>query len=822
MSARDGRIQALDEGVPAALSEAYERYQPTVYRYICYLVGDVPVAEDLTSEVFLRLAEEIDHVPDVGPQLLALLYDLADQVIEACPSLSRLSVDQVEESEEVWSSLDGLSIALTGLADAQRRVILLKLVERLDDETIGRIVGRSIEDVILLQHKALSALAKSRRLSDGAPVGGLHDGSTDMDPESIENLIHELRTPLNLIRGHAELLITDTLGPVQPEQRHALEIIYHRAVRISELIRNATTPRVLSKEFLSLVPLSPSQWIGYVLDQYHPTAVKAGVQIEAQVPDDLPAVVGDRQYLTVALSQILDNALKFSAPGSRVRLRAWVDDREWIHIAVEDEGIGIAPEHIERIFERFYQVDSSMTRQFSGVGLGLAVARAVAAAHNGQVQAQSPGLGQGSTFTLSLPSQKATARELADVTSAPALAACLRSLQEDHQDLEACLAQYPGQAEDLQCLLDAALEIQRAMPPAASQAAYSDGRRRMLEALNGRISHPVTPRISLPVPVERFAGRLTSAWPGAMQPQFRAAVTWGAALVLVLVLIGGGVVLFRLTAITRAATLEQVYGSVEIISADGATWRPILDGAEVRSGDRIRTGPQSGVTIFFPDGSWTELGAEAELSVFELRFRRDGASRTVFLRQWQGRTENYVEPLSASSSLFKIETPSGVATVRGTRFVIEVAPDGFTRLEVSEGELEVTARDMTVRALTGEEILIQPGAPPRPICIPPTATSTSAPTLTPTPTATAVSTPTPTRTRTPTASPTPTRTPTATPTLTPTPTYTPSPTPTPTLTLTPTPEDTVPPPPSAQPTSPPVQPSATPTPFISPLSVPNG
>jgi signal transduction histidine kinase len=825
MSAKAGGIQALGKQVPAALSELYDRHQPTVYRYICYLVGDVPMAEDLTAEVFVRLVEDVGHLPETDAALLARLYDLADQVIPPGAVPADLSSGQVDGTDVAWSSLEDLTAAITELTDDQRRVILLKLVERLDDEMIGHILGRSPKDVVILQQKALSMLAKSRSAPTIVPVGGSSDGSTTLDPESIENLIHELRTPLNLIRGHAELLITDTLGPVQPEQRHALEVIHQRSVRISELIRNVTTPRVLSKEVLNLTSISPAPWIARVLEQYHSMAVKAGIEMTSQIPDDLPTVRGDRQYLTVALSQILDNAIKFSHPGNEVGVRAWADDEGWIHIAVEDEGIGISVEHIERIFERFYQVDRSTTRQFSGVGLGLAVAQAVVVAHDGRIEVQSAGLDQGSTFILHIPSQNVapqaitSSEELEDEAFAPILAACLCSMQDGHQELEACLAQYPDQAEALEWLLKVALEIQRAVPPAASRAAFSEGRRRMLETLNGRTSHPPLPRISLPVPLERLAGTVTSVWPDAMRPQFRSAVTWAAALVLILVLTGGAVILFRQTAVTRAATLEQVQGHVEIIPADGANWRPISAGAEVRSGDRIRTGSQSGVAILFPDGSSTELGAEAELTVVALRFGRDGGVRTVFLRQWWGRSENYVRPLPASSSLFKIETPSGVAAVRGTRFVIEVAPDGQTYLEVSEGEVEVTARDTTVRVLSGEEVLIRPDAPPRLIYIPPTATptSTSTPIPTPIPTATPVWTSTPVPTRTPTASPVPTQTPTPMPT--PTPTFTALPTLTPTPTFTPTPEeDAPPPPPPPQPTSPPTEP---PTPFISPLIVPD-
>lgn len=816
MSTEAGGIQQSEGRAPTAFLEIYDRLQPAVYRYVCYLVGDVPKAEDLTGEVFLRLVEEMEHPPDTETALLTRLYDLADQVVLADRSLAQPSVVQVEEGEAAQLSLEELTAALSDLTDAQKRVILLKLVEGLDDETIARFLRRSQEEVRALQQQALSALADSIPLSAGSAADSSRPGPGDIEPESIENLIHELRTPLNLIRGHAELLITDMLGPIPPEQRHALEIIHQRAVRISQLVRNATTPRVIPQETLSFAPISTGEWLADLLDQQRRVAARAGIRIEAQIPDDLPQVTGDRQYLAVALSQILDNAIKFSAPGDRIQLRAWADDAGWIHVAIEDEGIGIAPEHLEQIFERFYQVDRSTTRQFGGIGLGLAIARAVMEAHCGRVRAESPGPGLGSTFTLSLPvsqpnSQGATTSEAPEGSVlAPALAACLHSPLGSQLDLETYAAQHPDQAEKIQQLLRAALKVQRATPPVSSRAAFMDGRRRMQEALAENTHRPRTPGTSLPRPLAHAVAGLGSIWSRVSRPQFHPAAAWGGVLALVLVLIGGIFVLSRWTTTVQAATLEEVQGEVEIIPADEATWRPVSAGTEVQPGDRIRTGPGASVTMEFPDGSWTELDADTELTIVELRLRRDGGSRTVFLRQWLGRTENYVHPMPAAASWFKIETPSGVAAVRGTRFVVEVASDGQTHLEVSEGEVEVTAQDLSVRAFMGEEVLIRPGAPPRPICIPPTETPSPTPTPTLTPTATPVWTSTPTPTQTPTASPTPTQT--ATPTTTPTPTLTPSPTPTATATPTPTPEESVPPPSSDTPSSPP---------FDSPLSTPS-
>jgi len=112
-------------------------------------------------------------------------------------------------------------------------------------------------------------------------------------------------------------------------------------------------------------------------------------------------VLGDGEYLKLAFSHLIDNAIKFSPDGGLICVRAWASE-QWVHVAIQDQGIGIAPEHLEHIFERFYQVDGSSTRRFGGMGIGLALVWEIVEAHQGTVNVESQ-VGQGSTFTVTLP-----------------------------------------------------------------------------------------------------------------------------------------------------------------------------------------------------------------------------------------------------------------------------------------------------------------------------------------------------------------------------------------------------------------------------------
>ena len=138
-----------------------------------------------------------------------------------------------------------------------------------------------------------------------------------------------------------------------------------------------------------------------VLSEQRLRAAQASIEFHTDFAPDLPRVMGDRERLELVFYHLIDNAIKFSPEGGRVTVRAWADER-WVYVAFQDEGIGIDPEHLDRIFERFYQVDGSTTRRFGGMGIGLALVWEIVEAHRGHVSVESEP-GKGSTFTVRLP-----------------------------------------------------------------------------------------------------------------------------------------------------------------------------------------------------------------------------------------------------------------------------------------------------------------------------------------------------------------------------------------------------------------------------------
>nr|HID13603.1 GAF domain-containing sensor histidine kinase [Anaerolineae bacterium] len=217
----------------------------------------------------------------------------------------------------------------------------------------------------------------------------------------VQNVSHELRTPLSLIQGYVELLLEGNLGRVLDSQRAALEIIRQRTATLIRLIHNLTMLQAVPRAALALAPVSVVEVVQHALAEFRRWAERAGIAFQEELTAELPPVLGDRERLELVFGHLIDNAIKFSPGGGTVTIRAWADET-CVYVSVTDEGIGIAREHLSRIFERFYQVDGTTRRRFGGIGVGLALVWEIVEAHGGTVEVESEP-GEGSTFTVALP-----------------------------------------------------------------------------------------------------------------------------------------------------------------------------------------------------------------------------------------------------------------------------------------------------------------------------------------------------------------------------------------------------------------------------------
>ncbi|MHB1318820.1 MAG: sensor histidine kinase [Anaerolineae bacterium] len=218
--------------------------------------------------------------------------------------------------------------------------------------------------------------------------------------ELIGNVAHELRTPLSGIKGYMEGLIDGVL----PADAETYERVHSEADRLQRLVQDL---QELSRAeaggiVLDLRPLDPLAVVSGAVARLQPQYQDKGVALITDVPGHLPPVRADEDRLYQVLLNLVGNALQYTPAGGTVTVRAALTG-EQVQFSVTDTGIGIAAEHLPRIFERFYRIDPSRARAGGGSGIGLTIARHLVEAQGGQVTAASAGLGAGSTFTFSIP-----------------------------------------------------------------------------------------------------------------------------------------------------------------------------------------------------------------------------------------------------------------------------------------------------------------------------------------------------------------------------------------------------------------------------------
>jgi two-component system sensor histidine kinase SenX3 len=215
----------------------------------------------------------------------------------------------------------------------------------------------------------------------------------------VANISHELKTPVGALGLLAETLLAEDDPAVFTR---LAERMVTEAFRVNRTIDDLLAlTQIEADEVGQGTEVPVHLFIAEAVDRVRPAAEQQGITIEVSEPPPRLVVVGDRRQLVSATYNLLENAVKYSDPGSTVQVRARTDGR-WIDLSVADHGIGIPRRDLERVFERFYRVDRARSRETGGTGLGLAIVRHVASNHAGAVRVESLE-GEGSTFTLRLP-----------------------------------------------------------------------------------------------------------------------------------------------------------------------------------------------------------------------------------------------------------------------------------------------------------------------------------------------------------------------------------------------------------------------------------
>jgi PAS domain S-box-containing protein len=218
--------------------------------------------------------------------------------------------------------------------------------------------------------------------------------------EFIATASHELRTPLTSVEMGVHLLLEGAAGELSAKQQEVLEACREDCERLEKLMRDLLDlSKIETRESApKLAPVRPSDLIGKAAEHLRPQVEAKGLTLKTDAPPTLPAVLADREQIERVISNLVTNALRYTARGGEIAIRATNGDRH-VFVCVTDTGRGIPAEYLPHIFDKFVQVPGA---QSGGAGLGLAISKGIVEAHGGQISVQSE-VGRGSTFTFSLP-----------------------------------------------------------------------------------------------------------------------------------------------------------------------------------------------------------------------------------------------------------------------------------------------------------------------------------------------------------------------------------------------------------------------------------
>jgi two-component system sensor histidine kinase BaeS len=255
--------------------------------------------------------------------------------------------------------------------------------------------GHYAERVPIAGHDELAALA-----AEFNTMAGELEAAERRRVALIGDVAHELRTPLATIEGYTEGVLD---GVVEPSEA-TWALIHDEVGRLKRLVSDLQElSRAEAKQLvLHLAAVQPAGLIAQARARLAPQFTEKGVELCAEVSPELPPVEADADRILQVLVNLLGNALRATPASGRVVVRARANDSA-ITVEVVDTGVGIAPEHLPHLFERFYRVDKARSRALGGHGIGLTISKALVEAHGGRMWAHSDGLGAGATFGFTLP-----------------------------------------------------------------------------------------------------------------------------------------------------------------------------------------------------------------------------------------------------------------------------------------------------------------------------------------------------------------------------------------------------------------------------------
>jgi PAS domain S-box-containing protein len=270
------------------------------------------------------------------------------------------------------------------------------------ERIVVRISARALKagETLLL---ALEDVTAQRRLEESRKLAEERLRETDRrKDEFLALLSHELRTPLTVLLMHSEFL--HRMQGLPPKAHRSLEVLRRSAHAQARLVDDLLdVSRIITgKMTMTFDSVDLRAIVRATVESFADQAEGAQIRLLARIDSDVPPTSGDASRLQQAISNVISNALKFTPQGGEISVTLSQAAGQ-ARIEIRDTGVGIEPDVLPHIFERFWQADQSMTRSRGGLGLGLSIVQSIAQGHGGRVEAQSEGVGKGSTFVMTFP-----------------------------------------------------------------------------------------------------------------------------------------------------------------------------------------------------------------------------------------------------------------------------------------------------------------------------------------------------------------------------------------------------------------------------------
>ena len=364
---------------------------------------------------------------------IKLLYTIANQMSIAIERVRGVIAAEKGKMEVmVDSMLDGVIMIdkdkkIAVINPAARRVLHLDSYQEsgIDCEAINNLLGydptellrkagkSSMENKVSIYQVPYQVQASSVLGSEGELLGtvvNLRDISKEKEidrrkSEFISIVGHELRTPLTSIKNAVNIIFSKKAGDINENQMRFLSMADRNINRLSDIINDLLDISKIESGRIKIESKSMDlhDSLDMAISSLAPGAMEKSVSIRKEIPSDLPQAYGDSDKLEQIFINLLSNAIKFTPEGGRICVSASeVQGEDFIEISVTDTGIGIAPDEIEKVFDRFYQVEEALTRGIQGTGLGLSIVKGLVKAHRGKIWAESE-VGKGAKFVFTQP-----------------------------------------------------------------------------------------------------------------------------------------------------------------------------------------------------------------------------------------------------------------------------------------------------------------------------------------------------------------------------------------------------------------------------------